>query len=67
MEQFKTIYDACSKLETGQDTKYTDGSKTVEISDGDPNPNGSKRFEGSYQTVRIRIRIRKDPNANFIL
>jgi len=33
-----------------------------------PNPKGSERFEGSEsdKTVRIRIRIRKGPQANFI-
>jgi len=40
------------------------------VGDRNPNPNskGSERFEGSEsdQIVRIRIRIRKDPKANFI-
>jgi len=45
---------------------------SIQSSVGDPNPNpnpkGSERFEGSEsdQIVRIRIRIRKDPKANFI-
>ena len=31
---------------------------------GDPNPKGSERFEGSESDQTIRIR--KDPNANFV-
>ena len=40
------------------------------VGDPNPNPKGSERFEGSEsesdQTVRIWIRIRKDPNANVV-